>query len=457
MSARRHISRLFVANRGEIAVRIVRACQSLGIEAVVGVSEADLDTMAARLADRVIVIGPAPATESYLRTEVIVTAALGSGCQALHPGYGFLAESAKLSQMCTDNGLWFVGPDASSISQMGDKVRAREAAVAADVPLVPGTEVLSDAGALPEAAETVGLPMILKAAAGGGGRGMRVVRDSSSLETAFTQATAEAQAAFGDGSVYAERYVQAGRHVEVQVLADSFGNVIHLGERDCSVQRRHQKLVEEAPAPDLGSELRDAICHAAVRLARNTGYLGAGTVEFLVDTDKDEFYFLEMNTRIQVEHPVTELVTGIDLVVEQIRIAQNLRLNLSQDDIELSGHAVECRINAEDPSRGFAPSPGPVRSWAPSKGPNIRFDSHVYEGYVVPPFYDSLLGKLIVHGETRDDALKGMAAALDGFEVDGPATTIPLQKAIITHPDFTAGPVTTRWLEDQSLFELRGK
>lgn len=453
MAARRNIQRLFIANRGEIAVRIVRACHKLGINAVLGVSQADRDTLAARLADRVVVIGPAAATQSYLRPEIVVTAALGAGCQALHPGYGFLAESAQLARMCAESGLWFVGPSARSISEMGDKVSAREVAVAAEVPLVPGSGVLGDAASLRAAAEDVGFPLMLKATAGGGGRGMRVIREAGALAEGFSQASAEARAAFGDGSVYAERYIEAGRHVEVQVLADSFGNVLHLGDRDCSVQRRHQKLIEEAPAPDLDPDLRADICAAAVRLAERTGYLGAGTVEFLVDPERNAFYFLEMNTRIQVEHPVTEMVTGVDLVAEQIRIAQNLRLSLSQSQVVTDGHAIECRINAEDPARDFAPSPGAVYRWAPPEGAGVRVDSHVYDGYIIPPFYDSLLGKLIVHAASREAALEGMIAALAQFEVDGPATTIPLHQAILTHPDFMSGPVTTRWLEGQSLLK----
>lgn len=450
MAGRRHISRLFVANRGEIAVRIIRACRSLGIEVYLGVSQADKNSMAAQMADRTIVIGPAQASASYLNPKLVVTAALGSGCNALHPGYGFLAESAELSRLCEESGLWFVGPSAAAIATMGDKVSAREAARKAGVPLVPGTGPLNPDNDLAAQAGELDFPVMLKATAGGGGRGMRLVNAPGQFSEAFQHASAEAQAAFGNPTIYAETFVERGRHIEVQVMGDIFGNVVHLRERDCSVQRRHQKLVEEAPAPGLAEQLRSEICAAAVRLAASTDYVGAGTVEFLVDTQRDAFYFLEMNTRIQVEHPVTEMVTGIDLVAEQIRVAQNLRLSIGQSDVRVEGHAIECRINAEDPARDFAPDPKKVTRWLPPKGEGIRIDTHVFEGYRVPPFYDSLLGKLIVHGADRPEALAKLSAALARFEIEGPATTLSLHRKIIGHSSFIAGAVTTNWLEQEA-------
>ncbi len=440
--------RVFVANRGEIAVRIIRASRKLGLQAVVGVSEADRSSLAATMADRAVCIGPAPAAQSYLNMNAIVAAALGTGCNAIHPGYGFLAERGAFQRLCVDNGLIFVGPSAAAIEAMGDKLQARRTAAELGIPTVPGTDhVRSAAEALQFGSES-GYPFLLKASAGGGGRGMRVVRTPHQVVTAFDGASAEARAAFGDPTLYIERYIERARHIEIQIVADAHGAVIHLGERDCSTQRRHQKLIEEAPSPVIDEALRTRMAEAAVRLARHVGYHSAGTVEFIFDLDAREFYFLEVNTRIQVEHPVTEMVTGVDLVGEQLRIAAGEPLSITQPDVTLSGHAIECRINAERPDRDFMPSPGHLTGWTVPSGPEVRVDSHCYVGYYIPPFYDSMIAKLIVRGTDRSEAIDGMARALQDFRVEGIHTTIPFHQSVLAHPDFIHNRVTTRWVEE---------
>ena len=445
------IRRVFVANRGEIAVRVIRACRQLGLETVVGVSEADRETMAARIADRAVCIGPARATDSYLKPEALVMAALGTGCQAVHPGYGFLSERAGFARLCTQAGLVFVGPSAQAIESMGDKITALKIATRESVPRVPGSDRIASLGAARRVAGEIGYPVLLKASAGGGGRGMRVVRAPGELAASVKAAAAEAGAAFGDDTMYMEKFVERARHIEIQILADRHGNVVHLGERDCSTQRRHQKLIEESPSPAIDPALRAELGEAAVRLARSVGYEGAGTVEFVFDDDERRYYFLEMNTRIQVEHPVTEMVTGKDLVVEQLRIAAGEPLSFTQADVRLEGHAIECRVNAEDADRGFAPSPGRLAQWVAPTGDGIRVDTHCYPGYTVPPFYDSLLAKLIVHAADRARAIDAMSAALQRFDVQGVATTIPFHRRVFAHPDFRAARVTTRWVEERFL------
>lgn len=447
------VTRVLVANRGEIAVRIIRACQGLGLQTVLAASQADLDSLGARLADRTVCIGPPSATQSYLDARLLVQAALSTGCDALHPGYGFLAESAQLAQLCADHGVVFVGPKPEQIAQMGNKIQARRLAAELGLPTLSGSTRVETADEAVAVARQVGLPLMIKAAAGGGGRGMKIVRSQAQMAEMFVAASNEARAAFGDGTLYLERYIANARHVEVQVLADQQGQVIHLGERDCSLQRRHQKLVEEAPAPHLDSALREAICAAAVQLARGFGYENAGTVEFIVDQDSQTFYFLEMNTRIQVEHPVTEMVTGMDLVQEQLRIARGEPLRFSQAQISFRGHAIECRINAEKVRHDFRPSPGRISRWEPPAGPHIRLDSHCQAGYAVPIFYDSMIGKLIVYGFDREEARSRMSRALSQFCIEGVDTTLELQRFLIDHPRFASGQVNTVMVE-QVLPEL---
>ncbi|MEJ8569983.1 acetyl-CoA carboxylase biotin carboxylase subunit [Microbaculum marinum] len=451
------IRRVFIANRGEIAVRIIRACQGLGIESVLAVSEADRDSLGARIADRAVCVGPASATESYLIAKNMVAAAVGTDCDALHPGYGFLAESPDLAQLCADNGVTFVGPSPEQIRRMGNKIEARRLAEEFDIPTLPGsTRVGSYEEASAVVAET-GLPVMIKAAAGGGGKGMRIVTGTGQLRDEFARAASEAGAAFGDSTLYVEKFIANARHVEVQVLADSHGNVIHLGERDCSLQRRHQKMVEEAPAPNLPEALRDKIREAAVRLASRFGYRNAGTVEFILDQDEGRFYFLEMNTRIQVEHPVTEMITGIDLVEEQFRVAAGKTLRFAQDDIVFRGHAIECRVNAEMPEEGFRPSPGRISVWQPPQAPYIRLDSHCHEGYLVPMFYDSMIAKLIVYGTDRAEAIDRMTRAIDRFHIEGPATTLAFQKRLICEPAFRDGTMNTGLVDRMLAGNREGK
>jgi len=395
-----------------------------------------------------VCIGPAPAPQSYLNYQAVVAAAKGTGCDALHPGYGFLAESQELAQACADEGITFVGPKPEQIHQMGNKIQARVLARKYGLPVLPGSEKVHSFEEAVTIAERVGFPVMMKAAAGGGGRGMKIVHDPQDMRQMFASASAEARAAFGDDTLYLERYIANARHIEVQVLGDRHGSVIHLGERDCSLQRRHQKLVEEAPAPAISDLLREEIREAAVALAKGFGYESAGTVEFIVDQDAGAFFFLEMNTRIQVEHPVTETITGIDLVQEQLRVARGEPLRFGQNDIGFRGHAIECRINAELPNENFRPSPGRITKWQPPQGPNIRLDTHCYEGYTVPMFYDSMLAKLIVYGHNRAEAVERMTRALELFSVSGIDTTVPFQHFVVSHPDFAAGKVNTRLVEE---------
>src|SRR4051812_8714385 len=439
--------RILVANRGEIALRVIRACRDLGVEVVAVFSEADRDAPYLALADEAICIGPAVAAESYLNIPRLISAAEIADVQAIHPGYGFLSENAHFAEVCRSCNIEFIGPPHEAMRRLGNKNEARKLAQKAGVPVVPGSEGLieNDAEAL-SLAHSMGFPVLIKAAAGGGGRGMRVARNDISLQAGLKAARQEAEKAFKDGSVYIEKYIEQPRHVEVQILADEHGNVVHLWERDCSLQRRHQKLVEESPAPNLPDEVRNNICAAAVRLIKMAGYQNAGTCEFLVDREH-RFYFIEVNARIQVEHPVTELVTGIDLVREQIRIAAGEPLRFAQEDIPQRGVAIECRINAEDPAADFRPSPGQVTRWQPPGGPGVRLDSHVVTGYRVPPNYDSLLAKLLVHQPTRSEALATMRRALAEFVVEGVATTIPLHRTIFSHSSFIAGQVDTTFVE----------
>lgn len=439
--------RILVANRGEIALRVIRACRDLGIEVVAVFSEADRGAPYLALADDAICIGPGPAAESYLNIPRIISAAEIANVEAIHPGYGFLSENPHFAEVCRSCKIEFIGPPQEAMRRLGNKNEARKLAKEADVPVVPGSEGLveADADAL-RLAHTLGFPVLIKAAAGGGGRGMRVARNDISLQAGLKAARQEAEKAFKDGSVYLEKYVEQPRHVEVQILADSHGNVVHLWERDCSLQRRHQKLVEESPAPNLSPAVREEMCRAAVRLARLAGYQNAGTCEFLVDKQQ-RFYFIEVNARIQVEHPVTELVTGIDLVREQIRIAAGEPLPFRQDDVAQRGVAMECRINAEDPAADFRPSPGEITRWQAPGGPGVRLDSHVVHGYRVPPHYDSLLAKLLVYQPTRARALACMRRALSEFLVEGIKTTIPLHQEIFNHSSFIEGQVDTTFIE----------
>jgi len=447
----RSFKRVLVANRGEIAVRIIGACKKLGIETVVAVSQADRDSLPARIADRAVCIGPPRATESYLRPEILVTAALGTGCEAVHPGYGFLAERAAFARMCKDAGVKFIGPSAEAIEAMGEKIAARRLAAEAGVPRVPGTDRIESAAQALTITREIGLPVMLKASAGGGGRGIRIVQNEMELGNAIEAASAEAGAAFGDSTVYMEKFIERAKHIEVQVLADAHGNVLHLGERECSVQRRYQKLIEEAPSPAVDAALRRDLGRAATELARRVGYEGAGTVEFVFDVDARRYYFLEMNTRIQVEHPVTEMITGRDLVAEQIRVAEGAPLAFAQEEIEFTGHAIECRINAEDPDRNFTPAPGRLSVFGPPSGHDVRVDTHCFPGYMVPPYYDSLLAKLIVRAGDRAQCVERMRSALDAFRIEGVPTTIPFHRRALDHADFRNGRVTTSWAEQTLL------
>jgi acetyl-CoA carboxylase biotin carboxylase subunit len=438
--------RVFIANRAEIAVRIVHACRKLGLECVVGASDVDRDGMAAQIADRVVCIGPGPAAQSYLRPEVIVQAARGTGCDAIHPGYGFLAENPRLARLAAEHDLAFVGPPANVMELAGDKLRAREAAAAADVPVLPGRHVDGVKDAVALAAE-IGYPVLVKAAAGGGGRGIKLAREEDELRALLGLARSEAGAAFGDERVYLERFIAPARHVEVQVAADARGETVHLGERDCSVQRRYQKVVEEAPAPRLEAETRAALTEAGVRLARAIGYRNLGTVEFVLDPGFGEFYFLEVNCRIQVEHPVTEEVCGRDLVALQLRIADGKPLGFAQEDVRLRGHAIECRLNAEDVAQAFRPSPGTLSLFSVPERSGLRVDTHCRPGAAVPPFYDSLLGKLIAHGPDRDAAIDTLLDALEDVDVEGVETNRALLVSVLGHPDFREATVSTDWLE----------
>jgi len=438
--------RILVANRGEIALRVLRACRELDIESVVVYSKADADAPWLSLADEAICIGPAPSAKSYLSIPNIISAAEIANVDAIHPGYGFLSENDHFAEVCRSSNIEFIGPSVDAIHRMGNKSEAKAAAKKAGVPLVDGSDgpVGSESQAL-EVARRIGYPVLIKAVSGGGGRGMRVAHNDISLVNSMMAAQSEADAAFGDPSVYIEKYLEAPRHVEFQIMGDRRGEVIHLGERDCSIQRRHQKVVEEAGSPALSADLRKRMGRAAVKLAKEVGYHGAGTVEFLVQ-GKD-FFFIEVNARIQVEHPVTEMITGVDLVKTQILVASGEPLSLRQDDVEFRGHAIECRINAEDPDRGFAPCPGRIEAWATPGGPGIRIDSHVRAGYRIPPNYDSLIAKLIAHADTREEAIRRMRRALDEFHVEGVKTTIPLLRRVVRNSYFGAGDYSTRFLD----------
>ena len=440
------MQKLLVANRGEIAVRIIRAAKTLGLRTVQVYSKADKDMLAVRMADEVVEIGPPQASKSYLNLDAVLRAAAATGADAIHPGYGFLAENAAFAEAVEMAGLVFVGPKAETIRIMGDKAAARSAAMAAGVPVVPGSAGEVDPAVAADAAAEIGFPVMIKAAAGGGGRGIRVAQTAADLSTLLPQASAEARSAFGDGRLYLERFVDRARHVEVQVLGDG-RSAVHLFERECSLQRRRQKVWEEAPARMLPDRVRQELCASAVRLAEACRYRGAGTLEYLYDDETGEFFFIEMNTRIQVEHPVTEMITGVDLVEEMIRIAAGEPLRLRQADIRARGHAIEVRINAEDAARGFAPSPGTISGLTIPGGFGVRFDTMLYLGYTVPPFYDSLLGKLIVWDGQREGALARLRTALDELQVEGVATTVPMHAALVRHPAVAVGQVHTRWLE----------
>ena len=442
------ISRILVANRGEIAVRVIRACRVLGIETVLAASEADKESTGARLANQTVVIGPPPAS-TYLNIPAIIKAAKETKTQALHPGYGFLSEKPELALACAENGIIFIGPKAEHIQKMGNKLVARQLARECGVPILSGSDKVTSYDDLKQTVDEIGYPIMLKAAAGGGGRGMKIVTEenSSALKRVFEEASAEAAAAFGDRTLYVERYIANARHIEVQILGDKHGGAVHLGERDCSTQRRHQKLIEEAGAPNITETLRSEIHNAAVKLVKNISYENAGTVEFIYDGDAEKFYFLEMNTRLQVEHPVTEMVTGIDIVREQINIADGGKLPFAQSDVRTTGHSIECRINAENPFEDFRPTPGIITNWDIPQGPGVRVDTHCHSGYKVPIYYDSLLGKVIAHGADREQARRRIICALDEFHVTGVSTTIPFLKKVLDTPDFTSGRVTTRILE----------
>ena len=445
------ISRVLVANRGEIAVRIIRACFDEGLESVVVVSEADEGSLAAQLADRVVRIGPAPAAESYLDLQRVLAAATGTRCDALHPGYGFLSEKPELSAACAEAGIAFVGPSPEAMRRAGDKATARQTAHDLRIAIGAGSDVIGSEAEAQGVAEETGYPILLKAAGGGGGRGMRRVEGPDELSGAWAAATAEAQQAFGDSRLFVEHFVRRARHVEVQVLADGRGNVVHLGHRDCTLQRRYQKLIEEAPAPNLPEPLGGAILDAATRLIGALDYEGAATCEFLVDDDLGTYSFLEVNARLQVEHPVSELVSGVDIVREQLRIAAGESLSLAQHELKLRGHAVEVRVNAEDPSAGFVPTPGRLEQWAAPIGTDIRVDTACFPGWTIPPHYDSLLAKVIVRGDDREQAIARTRRALDHLRVQGVKTTASFARAVLAHPDVAAMRVHTLWLEDEFL------
>ncbi|TWT97496.1 acetyl-CoA carboxylase biotin carboxylase subunit [Neorhodopirellula pilleata] len=439
--------RILIANRGEIALRVIRACREMGIESVAVYSQADADSMHVKLADKAICVGTARSADSYLKIDQIIAAAEVAGVDAIHPGYGFLAENAQFNEMCRSSGFEFIGPSPTAMEKLGDKNTARSMAVAQNVPVVPGSDgLIADFAKAAQTAIDIGFPVLIKATAGGGGKGMRVAESEDVLVSQLEAARNEAIAAFGNGGVYLEKFVERPRHIEVQVIADTHGNVCHLFERDCSVQRRHQKLVEEAPSADLPQDRREAICDAAVRMIAGADYAGAGTVEFIVDKDYN-FYFIEVNARIQVEHPVSEMVTGVDLIQEQIRVAAGLPLSFRQDELTCKGAAIECRINAEDPTKNFQPSPGKIESMFAPGGLGVRFDSHVTSGYSVPPYYDSMIGKLIVHRPTRELAIATMLRALKELQIQGIKTTVPFHEWILKDPAFLDGSVDTKYVD----------
>jgi acetyl-CoA carboxylase biotin carboxylase subunit len=437
--------KVLIANRGEVALRIHRACREMGIKTVAVHSEADANAMHVRLADEAVCIGPARSTDSYLNKSAIISAAIITGADAIHPGYGFLSENADFAEMVEEHGITFIGPKAEQIRMMGDKLRAREAAISSGLPVIPGSPALSNVESAKQWALKIGYPIIIKAKAGGGGKGMKVAFNEGEIETAYTMARAEAKASFTSDEVYMEKYLQKPRHIEIQVLADNYGNVVHLGERDCSIQRKNQKVIEETPSPALNQQQREQIGEIARSAMEKIGYSNAGTLEFLFEDGK--FYFLEMNTRLQVEHPITEAVSGIDIVREQLRIADGVHLGYTQKDIVFGGCAIECRINAEDPET-FAPNPGKITEWHAPGGLGVRVDSEIYSGYSIPPFYDSMIAKLIVSGKSRNAALMRLHRALEEFVIDGIKTTIPLHQKIIAQPDYIDGMYNIHWLEN---------
>lgn len=441
------IKKVLIANRGEIAVRIIRACREMGIETVAVYSEADKEALHTQLADEAVCIGPAPSSESYLSMDRIISATIITGADAIHPGFGFLSENSKFAELCEQCNITFIGPDSKVIAKLGNKQEARNTMTAAGVPVIPGsTEPIYDARTGAEIADKVGYPVIVKAALGGGGKGMRVAETPEEFEQAFQTAQKETQMAFADNTMYIEHFVQRPRHIEFQILADSQGHVIHLGERDCSIQRNHQKMIEESPSVALDDELRQRMGEAAVRAAKASGYVNAGTIEFLLEKSGN-FYFMEMNTRIQVEHPVTEWVTGIDLIKEQIRIASGKPLSYTQEEIQLSGHAIECRINAENPEKGFRPSPGTITDMYLPGGKGIRIDSAIYSGYTIPPYYDSMVAKLIVWAKNRKEAIRKMQSALGEVIIEGIDTNVDYQYEILNHPDYQAGNIDIEFIE----------
>jgi len=445
--------KVLIANRGEIAVRIIRALHEMGIEAVAVYSEADKDSLHVQLADEAYCIGPANPAQSYLNIPSIISVAEVSGADAIHPGYGFLSENAHFAEVCESSGLNFIGPSSEVISLMGDKTKARETMINADVPIVPGTEKgLKDKEEAIEVAKKIGYPLIIKAAAGGGGKGMRIVHKESNLENAIQTAKNEADKSFGNDEVYLEKYVEEPRHIEFQILGDEKGNIIHLNERDCSIQRRHQKVIEESPSPALSPELRKEMGEVAVKAAKSVNYVNAGTVEFLLDNENN-YYFIEMNTRIQVEHPVTEFITGVDILKEQINIAAGKELSIKQNEVEIRGSAMECRINAEDPDNDFRPTPGKIENYIVPGGPGVRIDSGVYPGYFINPYYDSMIGKLIVHGENREETLARMERALSEYIIEGLVTNIPFHLKVLNNAFFRKGEYYTNFINRRIMIE----
>jgi acetyl-CoA carboxylase biotin carboxylase subunit len=443
------IRSVLVANRGEIALRIIRACRELGVESIQVYSEADRASLPVQMADRSVCIGGNRSSDSYLNKKAILSAALSQGADAIHPGYGFLAENCSFAKMCEDNNVIFIGPKSEVIELMGNKAKARKSAAEIGVPTTPGSiDPLSGLDEAYSVAEETGYPVMLKASAGGGGKGMQVVTKADEMQPLFDRARIEAKSAFGDEAIYIEKYLTNIRHIEIQVLADG-QTAVHLGERDCTIQRRNQKLVEESPSSQLSGQMREEITELAVRLTEHVGYTSAGTIEFMLDLDTNHFYFMEMNTRIQVEHPVTEMVTGYDLVKKQIEIAAGAPLAINQEDISIAGHALECRLNAEDPGNNFMPSPGEVTAYIPSGGPGIRIDSHLFAGYRVPPYYDSLLGKVIAWGNTRDEVISRMERALNELTIEGVLTTIPFYRKLLRHQEFRSGQFNTRFIQDR--------
>lgn len=445
--------KVLVANRGEIAVRIIRTLKQMGIKAVIVYSDPDKDSLGVKLADEAVRIGGTSVADTYLDYKKIIKAAKITGSEAIHPGFGFLAENANFVNECEKNDITFIGPTADHINKMGDKAYAKKTVVDCGVPTIPGTKgAVASLDAALKAADKIGYPIMVKASAGGGGKGMRIVESKKDLKSMFNLAKREAMSFFGNDELYVEKFISSPRHIEVQILADKYGNIVHLGERDCSIQRRYQKLLEESPSPSITKTLRNSLCKSAVKIAKNVDYENAGTIEFIVDPDNN-FYFIEMNTRIQVEHPVTEAVTGVDIVAEQVKVAAGEKLSFSQKDITFTGHSIECRINAEDFFNNFTPSPGTIETFIAPGGHNVRIDTHVYQGSVISPHYDSMIAKLIVHGKTREDAISKMRTALDEFCIEGVDTTIPLHQNIMENEDFIQGNVTTKFINDSLKLE----